>query len=315
MTDSLSLSSLSRALKVLDAFYVTDVDLTLTQIAERAHLPKTTTHRFVTDLVEWGGLERTPTGFRLGMKLFELGHLVPQQRTLRDIALPHLRDLYESTRLTVNLAMSDGNEVIYVEKISNPRIQLAISRQGGRLPLHATALGKAMLAFASADVIAAALRASLPQLTPQTITEPDQLRSELLSIRQNHLSFDYSESTQGVICVGTPLFNDPPQRSTCAIAAISVSGLESAANARSVAPALLATGVSISRALIYANRKQAVTATHSRQALGAVQQLQVAASPHVDEGTTALPRHAAGRLSPSAGGRSRPAVSPGRGQR
>lgn len=79
-------SSLGRALTLLDAFGPSDTELTLTELSERAGMPKSTAHRLVADLIAWGGLERTPTGLRLGLRLFELGHLVPTQRALRDVA-------------------------------------------------------------------------------------------------------------------------------------------------------------------------------------------------------------------------------------
>ena len=95
-------TSFLRGLSVLDAFRPDDTELSLTQIAQRVNLPKSTAHRLVADLVAWGGLERTETGLRLGMRLFELGRLVPVQRELAEVARPVLEDLYNITNKTVN---------------------------------------------------------------------------------------------------------------------------------------------------------------------------------------------------------------------
>ncbi len=139
-------SSLMRGLSLLDAFGAEDKELSLTQIAQRSGLPKSTTHRLVADLLSWGGLERTGSGLRLGLRLFELGRFVPVQRELAEVARPYLDDLYNITQKTVNLAVLSNTEVVYVEKIESPDSPTA-SRAGSRLPVHCTALGKAMLAF------------------------------------------------------------------------------------------------------------------------------------------------------------------------
>jgi DNA-binding IclR family transcriptional regulator len=108
---------------ILDAFAApasaTSLTLTLTAIAQRAGLPLSTTHRLVAEWVGWGALTKHDNGqYSLGMKLWELGVQTPTARTLRTIALPCLEDLYETTREHVHLAIVDGRDALYLEKLS-----------------------------------------------------------------------------------------------------------------------------------------------------------------------------------------------------
>jgi IclR family acetate operon transcriptional repressor len=238
-------SSLSRALTLLDAFDKGDGELTLTELADKAAMPKSTAHRLVADLVKWRALERTESGLRLGMRLFELGHLVPSPRVLREIALPYLEDLYATTRKTVNLAVRDGIDIVYVEKLMAAGVPVPHSRAGGRLPMHCTALGKAMLAYSPPAVLEDVIAGGLRRLTPKTILDPKALRAELTTVRERRIAYDVEESRIGLHCVAAPLFD----RSGEVIAALSVTGLQSRSTARHLAPAVLTASLSLSRQL------------------------------------------------------------------
>ena len=238
-------SSLLRGLSVLNAFRESDSELSLTQIAQRAKLPKSTAHRLVSDLTAWGALEPTATGLRLGIRLFELGHLVPVHRELREIAMPFLEDLYQITQKTVNLAILDKNEILYVEKLVWPGIPMPDSRSGGRLPLHCTALGKAMLAFSPASVGDEVTQRGLTPATDRSITSVAVFRRELAEVRHTRIAFDREELALGLFCVATPLMDHGGEL----VGAISVSGFESILNARNIGPALLTVSRGISREL------------------------------------------------------------------
>ncbi|MBE1488501.1 IclR family transcriptional regulator [Plantactinospora soyae] len=238
-------SSLTRALSLLDAFDKGDGELTLTELADRAGLPKSTAHRLVGDLVRWRALERTPNGLRLGMRLFELGHLVPSPRELRDIALPYLEDLHTTTRKTVNLAVRDGIDIVYVEKLLAPNEPVPHSRAGGRLPMHCTALGKAILAYSTPGLLDEVVAAGLRRMTPKTIQDPKALRAELATVRERRIAYDVEESRIGLHCVAAPLFD----RRGEIVAAVSVTGMQSRSTARQLAPAVLTASLSLSRQL------------------------------------------------------------------
>lgn len=228
---------------MLDVFYSTDEELALAEIAARARLPKATAHRFVTDLIQWGALERTASGLRLGIRLFELGQLVPHQRNMRNLAMPFLHDLYERTECTVNLAMRDGNEVVYIEKFAG-KICVPTSRPGGRLPIHATALGKVLLAFSNEAVIRDILKKPLHPMTPKTLTEPGKIRGVLSEVRRNWVAFDDEESHLGLHCVAAPIVNCETRQ---IVAGISVSGIRSYRDARLIAPVVLEAAFSMSK--------------------------------------------------------------------
>jgi IclR family acetate operon transcriptional repressor len=196
---------LDRAVRLLDAFR-TASELTLDELAERSGLARSTAHRLAGQLVRLGLLERSQRGWRLGTTLFELGQLVPRQQRLRDVALAYMEDLYEATRETVQLAVLDESEVLYVEIISGHRKVKTPSRRGGRMPAHCTALGKAMLAF-SDDVGRSWIERHSPLVarTATTLADPRQLAKELQDIRRAGLAYDREESTAGLVCVAAPL--------------------------------------------------------------------------------------------------------------
>jgi DNA-binding IclR family transcriptional regulator len=229
---------------LLDAFRPGDTELSLTQIAHRASLPKSTTHRLVSDLVAWGGLERTETGLRLGMRLFELGRNVPVQRELADVARPFLDDLFNITRKTVNLAVLDRTEIVYVEKLEAPDTP-TMSRSGGRFPIHCTALGKAMLAFCPPALSDQVIQSGLNPVTERSITSVGVFRRELAAVRSTRLAFDREELAIGLFCIGTPIFDSRGQL----VGAISVSSLESISGAKNLGPALLTISRALSRGL------------------------------------------------------------------
>jgi IclR family acetate operon transcriptional repressor len=238
-------SSLLRGLNLLGAFATGPDELTLTELAHRADVPKSTAHRMVADLLTWGALERTATGLRLGIRMFELGHLVPAQRSLRDLALPYLEDLYESTHQTVNLAVRDGLDIVYVEKLVSRGRLVPHSRTGGRLPVHCTALGKAMLAFSPPEIVDQVITAGLRPITKKSITEAARLHNELTAIRERRVAFDVEESRLGMFCAASPLVS--PKRTV--VGALSITGMDSMSTARRFASAVLTAALSLSRRL------------------------------------------------------------------
>jgi IclR family transcriptional regulator, acetate operon repressor len=176
-------SVLGRTMALLTAFRSGEEELTLAELARRAGIPKPTAHRLLAELATCNVVERTPGGHRLGTRLFELGQLAPLQRGLREAAAPFLADLFEATHETVHLAVPDGVDVVYVQKLPGrhgPRID---SRIGGRMPAYCTGVGKALLAFGPPERLAEVLAAGLVRRTPRTVVAPGLLRQELDRIR------------------------------------------------------------------------------------------------------------------------------------
>ena len=143
---------LGKAVTILRAFTVDDQVLSLAELVRRTGLPKATLHRILGSLTEERLLDRVDGRYRPGSQLFELGMLASVERTLLEVATPFLEDLYERTHETVHLGVREGHEVVYVAKIAGHRQAASPSRVGGRMPLHATAVGKALLAHAPEEV-------------------------------------------------------------------------------------------------------------------------------------------------------------------
>jgi IclR family transcriptional regulator, acetate operon repressor len=211
-------SVVRRAFQVLGAFDARSSRLTLSQLVAHTGLPKTTVHRVALELVALGALERRNGGYALGSRLFELGQRVPRHRRLRDAALPYMHDLYALTRETVQLAVLEDLEVLYVE-ILHGRGRIGVASRGSRMPFHCTALGKAMVAFSSREVVAHALETRLAPRTPRTIVDPNALRRELARTRRAGVAYDRGECERRLVCAAAPITN----ADGLAIAAVAVS--------------------------------------------------------------------------------------------
>lgn len=205
---------------VLDAFGPDTAELGLTDLARATKLSKTTVHRLANELVSHGFLSRSGTRYVLGTRLFELGQRVPSRKLLREAALPFLEDVFVATRETVHLAIIDGLEVFYVERLAGHRSAGTPSAVGGHLPLHCTATGKALLAHAVPSVVEQVLVAGLKRRTPFTIVVPSLLIAELAKIRDAGAAIEREETRLGFISVAAPVFD----RSGGVLAAISVTG-------------------------------------------------------------------------------------------
>ena len=162
----------SRVLALLDAFDEDHRRLALTELAARPDLPLPTAHRLVGELAGWGALDRDTFGqYVIGRRLWDLGLLAPLQAGLVEIASPYLHDLYGATLATVHLAVRDGHEVLYLDRVRGHASVPIVSTVGSRLPMHATGVGKVLLAHAPVDVQHRVL-AELSRITPYTITQP-----------------------------------------------------------------------------------------------------------------------------------------------
>ncbi|ANI38865.1 IclR family transcriptional regulator [Mycolicibacterium vaccae] len=209
---------IDRVSLVLDAFDGPG-RLTLAQIVRRTGLPRSSAHRMLERLVQLRWLRRNGRDYELGMRLVELGSLAVHQDRLHKAAIPMLHELHAATGLVVHLAVLDGADVVYMEKVGNRMTAALPTRVGGRRPAHCSAVGKAILAYAGdrdQDVHEADL---LPRLTKYSISTHAQLRTELAKVRSHGIAFDREESVPGFGCVAAPI-GDPGQ----AAAAVSVCG-------------------------------------------------------------------------------------------
>ncbi|MFC9955523.1 IclR family transcriptional regulator, partial [Streptomyces prasinus] len=199
---------LGKALAILRAFGPADSVLPLAELVRRTDLPKGTVHRVAGDLVRHRLLDRTAHGYRLSRGLFELGLRASAERTLLELAMPFLQDLYERTHETVHLGVREGHEVVYIAKIGGHRQARAPSRTGGRMPMHCTALGKVLLAHAGEEEWTAVLTGPLERRTPRTVIAPGLLRGQLTRAVETGVAYEVEESTPGLLCVAAPVL--PP---------------------------------------------------------------------------------------------------------
>ena len=244
-SDALDTSVVGRAFSILFCFDGRRHELSLAEITARVGLPKTTVHRLAAHLLEQGALERGTAGcYRLGMRLFELGNLVPSQRRLRTTALPFIEDLYETTHQVIHFGVLDGIEVIYLERITGHDGVSCPTRIGGRMPAYCTAVGKAILAHRP-DAMHRTLQAGLARRTPHTIVDQWRLQEGLREITRSGLAYDWQESQVGVSCVAAPVFN----RDGLAVAAISVTSHAIHKRSERFAGAVQATAASLTRTL------------------------------------------------------------------
>ncbi|WP_153505700.1 IclR family transcriptional regulator [Cumulibacter manganitolerans] len=198
-------SVLARGLAVLFAFDEAHRALSLTDLARRAGLPLSTTHRLAGELVSGGALVRRPSGeFVIARRVWQIGLLAGVETGLRDVAAPFLGDIHAATRATVHLAVRQGIEALYLERLSGRASVPVVSSRGSRLPLHATAVGKVLLAHASEDVIDEALR-HLVRVTPYTVTQPAMLRERLARVRRDGFATTSEEMTLGACSVAVPI--------------------------------------------------------------------------------------------------------------
>jgi DNA-binding IclR family transcriptional regulator len=206
---------------ILDAFTADDRGVAFAELQRRTGLPKATLHRLTAELVEARLLDRIDGRFHLSGHLFTLGMRASVERGLLEVATPFLEDLYERTHETVHLGLREGAEVVYVAKVGGHRQARAPSRLGGRMPLHATAIGKALLAFAPEGVRAEVLAAPMARLAPRTVTSPLLLGRQLDEVAESGVAFEAEESAVGLVCVGAPILDGDE----LAVAAVSVAGL------------------------------------------------------------------------------------------
>ncbi|GLY31800.1 IclR family transcriptional regulator [Kineosporia sp. NBRC 101731] len=196
----------ARALALLGAFDDRHRRLTLTEMAHRAGLPVPTAHRLVAELVQWGALDRLPDSARyvVGRRVWDLGLLAPVQTGLRQVASPFLHDIYAATLATVHLAVRDGIEVLYVDRLAGHQSVPVVSEVGSRLPLHSTGVGKALLAHAPPPVRRGALE-RLTRITPYTITQPGRLTAQLERVRREGYAQTVEEMSLGGCSVAVPV--------------------------------------------------------------------------------------------------------------
>jgi DNA-binding IclR family transcriptional regulator len=215
--DSQTSTVVGRLEAILASFEGCDHALALSEISHRVGLPKSTVHRLASQLCAVGWLERNSGGYRVGLRLLELGSVALQRTGLREAAFRHLHSLAQRTGLAVHLGILDGDEVVYLDRVATTRVSLP-TRVGGRMPAYCTALGKVMLAFED-QARQAAVVTTMKRRTEFTITEPRAMQAALDNARQTGCAYDREEGYRGIVCIAAPI-----RSGGRAIGAVSVTG-------------------------------------------------------------------------------------------
>lgn len=202
--------ALSRGLAVLEALAATDGGATLTMLATRLKLPAPTAHRLLATLEAAGYVQPGPTGeWLMGVRAFRVGSAFLSHRNLVVQAYPHLKQLMDRSGETSNLAVIESGAAVFVEQVQCRELMRMSVKLGARAPMHASGVGKAMLAAMDERGAAAVLgRHGLPRHTQHTLTSRDALGAELAAIRARGYAIDDEEHALGLRCVAAAVYDE-----------------------------------------------------------------------------------------------------------
>jgi len=218
-----TLSSVRNAARLLKEFSRGSREIGVTELSRRLGIGKSTAHRLLNTLAEERLLEQDPdTGaYRLGLAIYELGTAVSLHSDLHEACSPILDQLRNATRETVQVAVLDGREVVYVERRESPQTLRLFGRVGHRNSAHCTSTGKLLLAYLPEDRLEALLKDwTLTRKTPYTVVDPAILRQQLDVIRTQGWAENVNEAEVGVASVAAPIRNGRAE----VVAAVSVAG-------------------------------------------------------------------------------------------
>jgi IclR family acetate operon transcriptional repressor len=234
-----------KTLSVLDA--LDGARSRLGEVAARAQLPKSTVHRILRRLVERGYARADGDGaYALGPRVLTMAGDLLHGLDATASAAPVLRALHAEVGHTVHFAMLAEDEAVYLEKLVDPQLPYQFaSRIGGRIPLHCTAIGKAMLAGMAEDVVG---RLELRRRTPQTLVSADALRAELARVRERGFAIDDEENERNIRCVGSAV-RDHTGAPTHAISVSALTVDMSLDDAVALGPRVVAAARAVSHAL------------------------------------------------------------------
>jgi len=204
--------SLVRALALLNRIAESpDEGATLTELAQQVGLPSSTAHRLLTTLEQERYVRFDHEGrlWSVGVQAFVTGCAFTKTRSLVGLARAHMRHLMEDSGETVNLAVEDEGEAVYLAQVECRQMMRVFARPGSRVPLHCSAVGKAILSAASDKTLSKILhQRGMPRLTVKTITSPSALRADLDRVRSAGYAIDDEEHAVGLRCIAAPIFGE-----------------------------------------------------------------------------------------------------------
>lgn len=240
-------SVLSRAVRIVEAFGPGDTALTITEIARRSGLHIATASRLVDELGRFGWLQRDEDRrVRIGVRMWEVVSRASPTLSLREAAMPVMEDLHAIVGQHIQLGVMEGDEVLFVERLTAPGSVINITRVAGRLPLHASSSGLLLLAYAPSAQQERILGQPLEVFTEKTISTPSQLRGALAEVRRQGYAFLPGHIHPDATGIAVPV-KDPAGRVVAALAIV----VPNDADARSRIAVLQAASAAVSRAMEY----------------------------------------------------------------
>jgi DNA-binding IclR family transcriptional regulator len=216
-------TAVERTIAILETVAAHHSGLSNAEISRQLRIPKSTASYMLRALERHSYIRRDADSgkYRLGLKVLSLGRGALSGMDVRELALPHMRHLCEHTGISTHLAILDGTQAIYVEKVEAPGFIKMDTWIGRRMEVYSTSVGKALVAHLPPEKVQAILRErGLKRRTRTTITSPAKFLRELEAVRRLGYSEDREENNYGVRCVAAPIF-----RSTGEVeAAINVTG-------------------------------------------------------------------------------------------
>jgi IclR family transcriptional regulator, acetate operon repressor len=215
--------SVDRALLIIETLAEDDEGYRLTDLAIRTGLSPSTVHRLLATLEKrrFVQFDRGESTWHIGAQSFAIGSTFVRRRNFVTQALPYLRKLRDQTRETANLAVVDDGAMVVLTRVESREIMRSVTKVGGRVPMVASGLGKALLAtYTEQDVFAIIQRDGMPRLTSKSIVRAGELCKSLHDIRRQGYSVDDEEALIGLRCVSAVVYDDCSEP----LAAISVSG-------------------------------------------------------------------------------------------
>ena len=201
--------TVERALDILLCFRPEESGLTLTQIAERVDMHKSTVHRLLATLENKRFIQHAEGDgtYHLGLRLVELGFTVLKGNDIHRQALPYMHRLAAECRETVDLAILDGGQVVYLQVVESPQRMKFAAAPGQRLPVLGTATGKGFLAFLPEDKAEAIIKRGIAKYTANTNISLAALRQELAVVRERGFAISHQEYEAGVNAVAAPILD------------------------------------------------------------------------------------------------------------
>jgi len=220
-----TVQAVERALYILESMAEEGAPISITDLSQKTSLTPGTVHRLLYTMMQRGFVEKngTDSKYRLGMKVFQIASSAALFKDLRSAARPVMEELQQRFNETVNLAVYDKAEVIYVDQVESTNMVVVrmFARTGSRGPAHCTGSGKVLLAGLPESTLDDLLKnIRLEKFTNETITDPEMLKKELSWVRREGYALDLGERDEGVRCVAAPVKNYEGK----VIAALSVSG-------------------------------------------------------------------------------------------